>query len=111
MWRTWTGAPDTSPYNVWAAVSRDGGETFSTPLEVSDGNSAAPWNALGLYLIPTFADDFSYVTVNGPDVYVGWAAWTGTDAQGYPVRQGLVSKIPLEAFFANSGDSQASRHQ
>ena len=53
MWRTSQPAPGQTPaptqgfggpslpYNVWAAVSRDGGTTFSAPLKVSSEDSPA----------------------------------------------------------------------
>jgi hypothetical protein len=88
MWRTWEGAANTSAYNVWAAVSRDGGATFSQPLEVSNGDSPAPYPNP----FPTFADDFSFITIAGDDVYVAWADWRAG------ARQGFLSDIQLQAF-------------
>jgi len=59
------------PYSVWAAVSRDGGATFSEPLRASSVDSPAPQSG-------PFAgsgDDFSGLAVEGRNVYVGWADW------------------------------------
>jgi hypothetical protein len=84
MWRTYEpdpmkrGAmPPTMPYSVWAAISKDGGETFSKPLKVSQANSPAP---------PDDPNDaFSFVGDHGPSgialdgegaVHVVWADWT-----------------------------------
>jgi hypothetical protein len=101
MWRTWEGAAGSSPYSVSAAISSNGGATFSAPLEVSDGDSAAPANPVGLYVLPTFADDFSFITLNKDNVYVAWADWRQTDSQGFPERQGFLSTIKLQAFSHN----------
>jgi Neuraminidase (sialidase) len=84
MWRTRQMAPGQKlppqrlpgmgpsvPYNVWAAVSRDGGATFSEPLKASSVDSPAPQSG-------PFAgsgDDFSGLAVEGNEVYVGWADW------------------------------------
>jgi hypothetical protein len=84
MWRTYEpdparpGAPAQQlPYSVWAAVSRDGGATFSQPLKVSSANSPSA---------PTDADDAFRITGDhGPSgmaidgfggVHVVWADWT-----------------------------------
>ena len=65
------------PYSVWAALSKDGGTTFSRPLQVSRANSPAP-NA-------DPDDAFSFIGDHGPSgialdgdggVYVVWADWT-----------------------------------
>jgi hypothetical protein len=96
MWRTWQSTPNASPYNVWAATSSDGGMTFSEPLEVSNGNSAAPYP--GLPGIPTFADDFSFITLTRQGVFVAWADWRTNDQEGNPARQGFISIIKPQAF-------------
>jgi hypothetical protein len=84
MWRTYEpdpanrgASPPIMPYSVWAAVSKDGGATFSKPLKISKANSPAP---------PADPEDaFSYVGDHGPSgmamdgeggVYVVWADWT-----------------------------------
>ena len=43
MWRTNEGAPfpALTPYSIWAAISYDGGRTFSRPLEVNCCSPAA----------------------------------------------------------------------
>jgi len=71
-----------------AAFSRDGGATFTKPLEVSDGDSPAPYP----HPFPTFADDFSFIALDRHHAYVGWAdRRTGG-------RQGFLSVIKLRAF-------------
>lgn len=84
MWRTYerdpsnpTASAPIMPYSVWAAVSKDGGKTFSKPLHVSKANSPAPNSDPN--------DNFSFVGDHGPSgialdafggVYVVWADWT-----------------------------------
>jgi hypothetical protein len=97
-WRTSSSGPGfSSPYDVWMAVSRDGGSAFSSPREVSGGLSPTPYS-----VTPGgagFADDVGWVTIgtNG-DAYVGWADWRVTAPDGNPSRQGFLSSIPLAAF-------------
>jgi hypothetical protein len=84
MWRTHEpdpARPDAKPaelpFSVWAAVSRDGGATFSGPLKVSRTNSPAA---------PTDPNDaFRIIGDHGPSglaidgfdaVHVVWADWT-----------------------------------
>ena len=84
MWRSYepdpmkrTASPPIMPYSVWAAISKDGGATFSKPLEVSKANSPAP---------PDDPNDaFAFIGDHGPSgialdgdggVYVVWADWT-----------------------------------
>lgn len=84
MWRTYepdprkpSAAAPIMPYSVWAAISKDGGATFSKPLKVSKADSPAP---------PDDPNDaFSFVGDHGPSgialdgegaVYVVWADWT-----------------------------------
>jgi hypothetical protein len=93
MWRTWSGAVATSPYSVWTAISKNGGKTFTKPLEVSHGDSPPPF--AGTPLFPTFADDFSFITLDHQDAFVGWGDMRLGPVMG---RQGFLSKIPLQAF-------------
>ncbi len=92
MWRTWTGAANTSSYNVWAAISFDGGSNFTKPLEVSNGDSPPPNSAL---TFPTFADDFSNITLDRQDAFIAWADWR---PGGGTQRQGFISEVKLQAF-------------
>jgi hypothetical protein len=98
MWRTWQGPVDTSPYSVWAAVSRNGGSSFTPPLEVSNGTSPAPSPELPVLPGTQFADDFSFIALSGQTVYVAWADWRTNDAAGNPARQGFISITNLRAF-------------
>jgi hypothetical protein len=94
MWRTMqpapgqtvTGAPAGGPgggagvpYNVWAAISRDGGATFSEPLKVSAGDSPAPESGM----FGNAGDDYSTIAIDGKNIYVGWADWRPGERQGY----------------------------
>jgi hypothetical protein len=83
MWKTNEPKPAGSqtanaPYSVWAAISKDGGKTFSKPLKVSRQNSPAPpakerndyWNG--------HVGDHgpSGMTLDGTTAYVAWGDWT-----------------------------------
>jgi hypothetical protein len=87
MWRSnQPGAGPTFPYNVWAAISTDGGTTFGAPLEISSSNSPAPDPAyLG-------SDDFSFISLDHRDAFVGWADWRPGERAGY------FSAVKLQAF-------------
>jgi hypothetical protein len=67
------------PYNIWAAVSRDGGTTFSAPLKVSSADSpapqAGPFGGSG--------DDYSGFAVDSNYVYVVWADWRSKERDDY----------------------------
>ena len=81
MWRTRqtaAGSPASapSPYNVWAAISRDGGTTFSVPLKVSSADSPPSETSGG-------GDDYSALSVEGNHVYVGWADWRSKERDNY----------------------------
>jgi hypothetical protein len=100
MWRTYEPDPakpgvpaQQLPYSVWAAVSRDGGATFSKPLKVSKANSPAA---------PSDPDDaFRIVGDHGPSgmaidgydgVHVVWADWTPGERAIY------LSSINMDSF-------------
>src|SRR5262249_3124291 len=78
------------PYSIWAALSKDGGATFSEPLKVSSKDSDAPDAS-------TFGgagDDYSALAVDGDNVYVAWAHWVG-DA-----RDNFFTAVKFGAFSA-----------
>jgi hypothetical protein len=79
------------PYNVWAVVSRDGGNSFSTPLKVSTKDSFAPESTM----FGNAGDDYSSLSIEGDNVYVGWAQWMTGDE-----RQGFLSLLRLSDFKA-----------
>lgn len=81
-----------SPYNVWAAISDDGGATFTAPLQVSRGNSPAPQEFLPFGI----GDDFSFLALSGTHAFVAWADYRPGD------RQGFFSAIKLDAFRKSS---------
>lgn len=73
-WDDPDGLPDpgpTQPYNVWAAISRDGGATFSAPFKVSSSDSPAPPSGP----MENAGDNYSSIAVSGDHVYVTWADW------------------------------------
>lgn len=80
-----------SPYNVWAATSRDGGATFSEPLKISKADSPAPQP----FLPYGIGDDFSFIALSGTHAFVGWADYRPGD------RQGFFSAVDLDAFARN----------
>jgi hypothetical protein len=80
-----------SPYDVWAAISKDGGATFSAPLRVSRANSPAPQTFLPFGV----GDDFSFLAMSGKYAFVGWADYRPGD------RQAFFRAIPLQAFKTN----------
>jgi hypothetical protein len=95
MWRTNQPGPGpTFPYNVWAAISYDGGAHFSGPLEVShpfgiEGtNTPAP--AAGPF--GTSGDCCSFIALDHEDAFVAWTDWRPGEASGF------FSAIKLEAF-------------
>jgi hypothetical protein len=93
VWRTWHGPPETSPYDVWAAVGHDQGQSpavFSTPMRISSATGSYPKGYIA-------GDDFSWIIPQGNSVYVGWG-----DARSGPV-QVWISRIPLSAFSVPSG--------
>jgi len=93
VWRSWQGAPETSPYDVWAAVGRDQGQNgavFSAPMRISSATGSYPKGYIA-------GDDFSWVIANSKYVYVGWG-----DARSGPV-QCWISRVPLSDFHIASG--------
>jgi len=76
------------PYNVWTAVSRDGGATFSAPLEVSSADSPAPPSGP----FGNAGDDYSSIAISGDHVYVTWADWRSQE------RANFFRDIGLNAF-------------
>src|SRR5262249_19558030 len=67
------------PYSVRAAVSRDGGATFSAPLQVSSGTSPAP--QAGMF--GNAGDDYSTIVLDRDIAYVAWADWRPGERQGF----------------------------
>jgi hypothetical protein len=80
-----------SPYNVWAAISQNGGSTFTAPLKVSKADSPAPQAFLPFGI----GDDFSFIALNAKYAFVAWADYRPGD------RSAFFSAIRLSAFKAN----------
>lgn len=76
------------PYSVWAAISRDGGATFSAPLRVSATDSPAPPTGP----MENAGDDYSSVAVAGDHLFATWADWRS------PERAVFFRDIKLEEF-------------
>jgi hypothetical protein len=77
-----------SPYNVWAAISNNGGTTFTAPLKVSKADSPAPQAFFPFGI----GDDFSFLALNAKYAFVGWADYRPGD------RSAFFSAIKLSAF-------------
>ncbi len=75
-------------FNVWAAISRDGGATFSKALKISTADSPAPPGPPQA----NSGDDYSGIALAGKNVYVGWADWRSGNRAGY------IGIAPLKAF-------------
>jgi BNR repeat-like domain len=77
----------TFPYALWGTISRDGGASFSPPLQLSDGPSPAP--KLGELGPP---DDESFVAVGRRDMHYGWGDWREGDLAAW------YGRMPLARF-------------
>jgi hypothetical protein len=76
VWRTNEGAPypALTPYSIWAAISYNGGHTFSQPLEVNCCSPAAiPGPFIGYN--GNIPQDRSSIALSNKGVYVGWGDW------------------------------------
>jgi hypothetical protein len=94
-----------SPYSVWAAISRDGGATFSAPLKISRKDSPAPQPFLPFGVGDDFRSSPSAVrtpTSAGPTIAPvtgrGSSApstWARSRATGHPVdpRRALTRSV------------------
>jgi hypothetical protein len=82
------GAGSTSPYNVWAVISRDGGMSFTAALEVSTADSPAPQSGS----MGNSGDDYSGIALDTDYLYAGWADWRPGE------RKDLFRAIPLSEF-------------
>jgi hypothetical protein len=77
-------APKTYPYDVWAAVSRDGGKTMSQPLRISAKSSPAPDP------LQDSTDDVSFIVMDKTDAHFGWGDWRSGELHGWYARTPLV---------------------
>ena len=89
MWKTnQPGSGPTFPFSVFAAISNDGGATFSKPLKVTTADSPAP----DPRPFGNGGDDFSFIALSEEAAYVAWADWRPAE------RAGFVSVIDLRSF-------------
>jgi hypothetical protein len=88
MWRS-NASPVAGPYNVFAAISQDEGQSFSKPLQINVTPSAAPDPVRG-------GDDFSVIVLSHQDAFVGWGQWPAPAGSGN--QAGYFSAIKLQAF-------------
>ena len=72
------------PYSVWGAVSRDGGGTFSSVLQMSTASLRQASRRAG--------DDYSAIIVDKEYLYAGWADARPGDRGGY------LAALPFSAF-------------
>ncbi len=74
VWRTNEGAafPALTPYSIWAAISNNGGRTFSRPLEV---NCCSPAAQPGAFTGGNIPQDLSAIALSNQGVYVAWGDW------------------------------------
>ncbi len=70
-------AGETFPRNTWAAISRDGGATFSNPLQISTGASQPdPKQKVG-------TTDFDFITLDRSTAFILWDDWRPGEASGF----------------------------
>jgi hypothetical protein len=81
------GDPPNGSYSVWAAISYDGGASFSNPLEISSAPSPTP----PVGATQSFDDD-SFISLDGQHAYIAWADWRPGE------RSGFFSDVKLQAF-------------
>lgn len=79
----------TFPYALWGAISRDGGATFSRPLQLSNGPSPAP--KLGELGPP---DDESFVILGHDNMQYAWGDWRGGNLSAWYGRMPLAQFAP-----------------
>jgi hypothetical protein len=74
VWRSNEGAafPALTPYSIWAAISYNGGGTFSQPVEV---NCCSPAAQPGAFTGGNIPQDLSAIALSKNGVYVGWGDW------------------------------------
>lgn len=64
-------------YSAWAAISRDGGLTFSRPFKLSSADSPAQPATRGS------GDDYSGIALDREYLYAAWADWRPGERSGY----------------------------
>lgn len=81
----------TFPYELWGAISRDGGVTFTRPLQLSGAPSPA---AEPGQMAP---DDESFVTLDEDDLHYAWGDWRGGNLCAWYGRTPLADFRPVAA--------------
>jgi hypothetical protein len=66
----WRGILPDMSFRVWAALSKDGGRKFSTPVQVTHASLPPPSRERGAFL---FGDDLSGLAADASAVHVVWA--------------------------------------
>jgi hypothetical protein len=82
MWKTADTAPGGTiyyPYNVWSALSIDGGAHFSLPLKITATESLAPDSRP----FGNAGDDFSFTALNYFQVLIAYADWNAPERAGF----------------------------
>jgi hypothetical protein len=73
------------PYDIWTAISPDGGVHWSNALRVNAAPSPAPGPS-------NLGDDLSWITLDRDHVHVGWGDWRGGD------RNSWYGRVPVSAY-------------
>lgn len=81
-WRTLGG----DVVNAYSAVSRDGGKTFSPPLQVN--RTTHPYGFPG-----SGGDEWSRILIDGPYAYVTWS-----DGRGGGAIDAIMARVPLSLY-------------
>jgi hypothetical protein len=68
------------PYSVWAALSDNGGATFTSPAQLA---TSPPTQQAAISFIGNLGDDFSFITLDRQYAYVAYADWSPGDRQGF----------------------------
>jgi hypothetical protein len=117
MWRTkyvdmdmFGGSGFHGVFDVWAAVSLDGGHVFATPLRLSSAMSGEPSPTsefYGGYASPG-GDDFSYLVLDRNNVHSVWGDWRTSPSDPSVVRRSMYyARVPLESAAAVSSGASA----
>lgn len=94
VWRTPTDAASGSlgafgapplPYDIWTALSLDGGKQWSKPLRVNSAPSPGPGPS-------DLGDDLSWITLDQTHAHLGWGDWRDGD------RNSWYGRVPFSEY-------------